>query len=199
MKTNRLSIYYIFEDTVRNRSNDVAIWSRQGEYTWGDLSRRANQYATYFLALGVRPGDLVAFYLQNSPEFFFAWVGLLAIGNMTCFQDLLWSLNHCHIGCAPAMINWNLSGDGLVHCLKISKAKVLLVDEDHECAQRVMSEAKRIREELQMEIVELSQDQKRLITAEDCPRLSDQYRRDVRAGSPSVLLYTRHVWSGQDS
>ena len=61
-----------------------------------------------------------------------------------------------------------------------------------------MSEAKRIREELQMEIIELSEDQKRLITAKDCPRLSDDYRRDVRAGSPSVLLYTRHVWSGQD-
>lgn len=85
MKTNRQSIYYIFEDTVRNHANDVAIWSRQGEYTWRDLSRRANQYATYFLALGVKPGDLVAFYLQNSPEFFFAWVGLLAIGTMTRF------------------------------------------------------------------------------------------------------------------
>lgn len=96
------------------------------------------------------------------------------------------------------MINWNLSGDGLVHCLKISKAKVLLSDEDQECAERVMSEAKRIREELQMEIIELSEDQKKLITAQDCPRLSDDYRRDVRAGSPSVLLYTRHVWSGQD-
>lgn len=76
---------------------------------------------------------------------------------------------------------------------------MLLVDEDQECAQRVMSEAKRIREELQMEIVELSQDQKKSITAEDCPRLSDQYRRDVRADSPSVLLYTRHVWSGRNN
>ena len=80
MKTNRQSCYYIFEDTVRNRADDVAIWSRQGQYTWRELNLRANQYATYFLGLGVMPGDLVAFYLQNSPEFFFAWVGLLAIG-----------------------------------------------------------------------------------------------------------------------
>lgn len=96
------------------------------------------------------------------------------------------------------MINWNLSGDGLVHCLKISKAKVLLVDEDQECSARVMSEAKRIREELQMEIVELSEDRKKLITDKECLRLSDDYRKDVGVDSPSVLLYTRHVWSGQD-
>ena len=100
MKTNRQSVYYIFEDAVRNRANDVAIWSRQGEYTWRDLSLRANQYATFFLALGVRPGDLVAFYLQNSPEFFCAWLGLWAIGTMTRFQDLSWSLNLCHRMCA---------------------------------------------------------------------------------------------------
>lgn len=89
------------------------------------------------------------------------------------------------------MINWNLGGDSLVHCLNISKAKVLLVDEDKNCAERVMEEASRIREELQMEIIELSQDRKKLITAKDCPRLSDDYRRGVRAGSPAVLLYTR--------
>lgn len=82
VKNNRQSIYYIFENTVRRRADDVAIWSRQGEFTWRELNLRANQYATHLLELGVRPGDLVAFYLQNSAEFFFAWVGLLAIGAM---------------------------------------------------------------------------------------------------------------------
>ena len=96
------------------------------------------------------------------------------------------------------MINWNLGGDSLIHCLKISKARVLLIDEDEKCAERVMMEANRIREDLQMEIVELSTDRKKLITAKDCPRLSDDYRRDVRADSPSVLLYTRYECSGQD-
>lgn len=90
VKANRQSAYYIFEDTVQKRADDVAIWSRQGEYTWRELNLRANQYATYFLQLGVLPGDLVAFYMQNSPEFFFAWVGLLAIGAIRpCPRPLL--------------------------------------------------------------------------------------------------------------
>lgn len=80
MKKNRQSIYYLFEDIVRKQADVVAIWSRQGVYTWRELDRRVNQYATYFLELGVVPGELVALYLQNAPEFFFAWLGLLAIG-----------------------------------------------------------------------------------------------------------------------
>lgn len=101
------------------------------------------------------------------------------------------------IGCAPAMINWNLSGDSLIHCLKIARAKVLLVDEDENCRETIVVEAKRIRKELQMEIIELSEDRKKAIIAKDCPRLSDDHRGDVKGDSPSALLYTRYVWSGQ--
>lgn len=70
------------------------------------------RFANFFLARGVKRGDIVAFYLQNSAEFMFAWLGLLAIG------------------ATPAMINFNLEGHGLVHCVKVSEAHLLLVDED---------------------------------------------------------------------
>jgi acyl-CoA synthetase (AMP-forming)/AMP-acid ligase II len=78
-KKNHQSPFYIFEDMVQSSPGHVSIWSRQGEYTRCEVGVRANQYATYFLQLGVVPGELVAFYLQNSPEFFFAWLGLLTI------------------------------------------------------------------------------------------------------------------------
>ena len=80
VKTNRQSCYYFFEDTVRYYPDAVAIWSRLGEYTWLETNARVNQYAAFFLEAGVRPGQIVAFYLQNAPEFFFAWLGLWAIG-----------------------------------------------------------------------------------------------------------------------
>ncbi|OAP65138.1 hypothetical protein AYL99_01110 [Fonsecaea erecta] len=82
-------------------------------YTWREAREYACQYAQWFLAAAnVRPGDCVGFYLQNSPDFVLAWLGLLAIG------------------CYPAMINYNLVGGALVHCVKIAECKVLLVDED---------------------------------------------------------------------
>ena len=78
-KTKRLSCFYFFEEAVRNYSDAEAIWSREGVYTWKETHTKACQYAGYFLGLGVRPGELVAFYLQNSPEFISAWLGLWAI------------------------------------------------------------------------------------------------------------------------
>lgn len=79
-KNQRLSCYSFFETTVQKYADVVAIWSREGVYTWREAHDRVCQYAAYFLELGVRPGDLVAFYLENSPEFLFAWLGLFAIG-----------------------------------------------------------------------------------------------------------------------
>ena len=43
------------------------------------ILERSYQYASFFLDSGVRPGQLVAFYMRNSPEYIFAWFGLLAI------------------------------------------------------------------------------------------------------------------------
>jgi acyl-CoA synthetase (AMP-forming)/AMP-acid ligase II len=70
------------------------------------------RYANWFLELGVKRDQCVAFYLQNSAELMFAWMGLLAINAY------------------PAMINFNLEGGGLVHCVRISKAQIILMDDE---------------------------------------------------------------------
>src|SRR5258708_5386965 len=70
------------------------------------------RYASWFLELGVKRDECVAFYLQNSAELMFAWMGLLAINAY------------------PAMVNFNLEGWGLVHCVRISKARIILIDDE---------------------------------------------------------------------
>ena len=97
-------------ETAKQYPNMTCLWTRERSYTYQDVREQACQYAHYFLSQGVKKGDLVGFFLQNRAEFIIAWVGL-------------WS-----IGCAPAAINYNLTGDALVHCLKISGAKFTLVD-----------------------------------------------------------------------
>lgn len=97
----------------------VCLWTRERSYTYRDVQEQACQYAHYFLSKGVKKGDLVAFYLQNRAEFLIAWIGL-------------WS-----IGAAPAAINYNLSDEALVYCLKISGARIVLVDEDATCRANV--------------------------------------------------------------
>jgi acyl-CoA synthetase (AMP-forming)/AMP-acid ligase II len=134
---------------------------------------RVYQYAAFFLSLGIRPGDIVAVYLHNSPEYLLAWFGLLSIG------------------CCMAAINNNLTSDALVHCVKISGATIMLLDDDRGCQERVLSEGSRLEGELGMQILTLTEDVKAKIAALEAKRPDDSYRDRVRSDSPIALVYTR--------
>jgi len=123
----------------------------------------------------VRPGQLVAFYLQNAPEFMFAWLGLWAIG------------------CAPAMINYNLSGEALLHCLKFSGASIVLVDEESGCQARVERVIDKIKGQLGMNHQVLTEELKREIAASKANTPGNEYRDGVKGNFPMCLLYTRQV------
>ena len=191
-KNRRLSCYYLFESAVQRYPDVVAIWSREGVYTWRETQDRACQYAAYFLELGVQPGDLVAFYLENSAELLFAWLGLWAIGmlwpNLTLANGLRF-----YAGCAPAMVNANIAGDTLIHSLKVSGARVLLVDENRKCRARINAESQRIENELEMKIIELSGRLKKDIATREAARVDDVYRESITGNSPVALFYTRYT------
>lgn len=123
--------------------------------------------------MGVKPGQLVAFYLQNSPEFVIAWIAL-------------WS-----IGCAPAMLNYNLAGDALRHCLKISEAPLMLVDDDPGCAARIEEQRSTFEKDLGTKIVSLNDALKSHIKRTFPAKVPDDGNRTGMAGGfPSALIYT---------
>lgn len=69
------------------------------------------QYGNYFLEeLNVQKDEVVALDMVNSEVFIWCWLGL-------------WS-----IGAKPAFINYNLKERPLLHCLKTSSARIVLVD-----------------------------------------------------------------------
>ena len=88
------------------------------------------------------------------------------------------------------MINFNLAGDALVHCLKISGAKVVLVDEEDKVRARVEGEKQRI-DELGMQTIVMSEDMKSSIAAKTAEKPDDSYREGLKASFPGVLFYTR--------
>ena len=92
------------------------------------------------------------------------------------------------------MINCNLSGDALVHCLKISGALIVLIDEEETCKARILEEKQKIEINLAMKVVELSTDLKMEIAAKDAPRISDNYRKDVKGNFPIAIFYTRYIF-----
>lgn len=173
VKSKRISLYYFFEESVLRKPNDEAIWSRDGCYTWQQTYDRVHQFARWFLQQGVKPGDLVSFYLMNSAEFVMAWLGLWAIG------------------AAPAMINYNLSGKALIHCLKVSGAKSLLVDEDPELVARIEDMRADIEGQLGIRITVLDREVKKDIRTMKAERPEDRFREGVKGDWPMSIFYTR--------
>lgn len=111
--------------------------------------------------------------MMNRPEFLFTHLGG-------------WS-----IGSAPAWINYNLAGDALVHCLKVSEAKVLIVDEDQECRQRIEDVRERLEGELGMTILVLDNALKGEISRTEPKRPEDELRVGMKGKFPLFLFYTR--------
>lgn len=91
------------------------------------------------------------------------------------------------------MINVNLVSDALVHCLKVSGARILLVDEDEKCRARINAESPRIEDELEMKIVDLSGQLKKEIAGRKAARIDEVYRKDINGDSPVALFYTRYA------
>lgn len=87
----------------------------------------------------------------------------------------------------------NLVSDALIHCLKVSGAGILLVDEDERCRARISAESQRIGNELEMKIVELSSQLKSEIAARKATRIDEAYRKDINGDSPVALFYTRYA------
>ncbi|MBB3893343.1 fatty-acyl-CoA synthase [Phenylobacterium haematophilum] len=78
--------------------------------TYGDMDAIANRFAHWAKGIGVRRGQTVALFLPNRIEYFPIWYGLTKIGAVT------------------ALINNQLAGAPLAHCLNISGAAHVIVD-----------------------------------------------------------------------
>ncbi|KAI9042352.1 putative very-long-chain acyl-CoA synthetase family protein (CefD1) [Aspergillus affinis] len=167
------NVWFLFEEAAARYPDTTCIWTREAQYTYREAVTRAARYAQWFRSKGVQRGDIVAFYLQNSADFLIAWLALLSIG------------------CGPATVNYNLTGDALVHCLKISGAKLLLVDEDEGCQARVEESKTRIENELGMErlTVDVTLAQTLASFPETVPD-GGKLARDMAAEFPAILLYT---------
>ena len=175
MKNKKANCFYLFEETVKNHPDIECIWSRSGVYSWAQVYTRVCQYGNYFLSLGVEPESVVAVYLQNAPDFLFIWYGLLSIG------------------CAPALINYNLASAALVHCVKTAGASILLADSDEGCQNRIKGSEGELVSGLGVQIVVLSEDLRNEIASSNSTRPTDSYREKGQGKTPVALIYTRWV------
>ena len=100
----------IAEELAAKHGGKLALVSDREQFTYAEWNGRANCYARWLLAHGVRKGDAVALFMPNRPEYICVWTG------------------GTKLGCITALINSNLTGKGLAHCITIADSKIVIVD-----------------------------------------------------------------------
>jgi fatty-acyl-CoA synthase len=100
------------EQLAREAGNRLFLAYGEQRFSYAELEARANQFAHAALAHGIRPGAVCAIALENRPEFYFAWFGLLKIGAVVAF------------------LNTNVNGRALVHAITSTGASFVIVGEE---------------------------------------------------------------------
>ena len=176
-RQNKINIWASFTENAKNLADLDCLWFSDPStspptvhtYSWREAYERACRYAQWFLDAGVQPGECVGFYLQNSPDFVLAWMGLVAIGSY------------------PAMINYNLVGGALVHCVKLAECSLLLVDEDFR--ERALDNKELHDMGIKMDVVD--QDFKDRVSRIDPMVPDEKYTRDAGEKTRLAIRYTR--------
>jgi hypothetical protein len=89
-------------------------------------------------------------------------------------------------------MNFNLKAASLAHCLELSRSKLLLVDEDEKCRERIEESRSHIQERLGMKIIVLDSIAKTDIGSMPSDIPDDTWRQSTKGSSPACLLFTRY-------
>lgn len=101
-----------FETAVDRFADHTAIVFEGERLTYRQLDALANRFAVWADGAGVKRGETVALFLPNRAEYIPAWAGL------------------SKVGVASALINNNLTGAALAHCIAISGAEHVITDSE---------------------------------------------------------------------
>lgn len=76
------------------------------------LAERSNRYARWAIASGLVKGDTICLLMSNRPEYMAIWLGITKIGAVV------------------ALLNTNLSGASLAHCINVVGPKHIIAEEE---------------------------------------------------------------------
>jgi fatty-acyl-CoA synthase len=159
---------------VEQWRNERAMTFEGRTITYGELDAMANRYAHWAKGLNLRRGQVVALFMPNRLEYFAIWYGLSKVGVVT------------------ALINNQLTGLPLAHCLNISGANHAIVDAE---TSPVFEQARPLLERKMQEwvLAQAHGDQRDLSQAlKSCSQLPPDrsVREDMTAADTVLLIYT---------
>lgn len=101
-----------FEEAVDKFGDNIALEDETRSLTYRELDAMANRYGHWARNRGLRRSDVVGLVMSNRAEYIAAWMGF------------------AKVGVATALINTNLTGQALAHCLNIAGVAQVVADED---------------------------------------------------------------------
>ena len=102
----------MIEDLARKFGEAPALLSDRECLTFRALCERSNRYARWALAQGLGKGEAVCLLMPNRPEYMAIWLGITRIGGIV------------------ALLNTNLAGPALAHCINIVEPRHIIVADE---------------------------------------------------------------------
>jgi fatty-acyl-CoA synthase len=99
----------VIEELADAHGEAPALLSEHECLTYRELAGRANRYARWALAQEVDKGDTVCLLMPSRPEYLAIWLGVTRVGGIV------------------ALLNTNLAGAGLAHCINIVAPRHVIV------------------------------------------------------------------------
>ncbi len=100
------------EQAVDRFTNNTAFLYGDESWTYAQFDAYANRVANWALGQGYKAGDTVAFFCNNRLEFVAIWFGLSKIGAIA------------------ALLNTQLVGKSLTHCITVADSKAIILEPD---------------------------------------------------------------------
>ncbi|MDO8297728.1 MAG: long-chain-acyl-CoA synthetase [Caulobacter sp.] len=163
------------EAAVDRHRDRPAITFEGQTLTYGEMDALANRYAHWAKEQGITRGQTVALFMPNRAEYLPIWYGLTKVG------------------VATALINNNLTGAPLAHCLNISGALHCLVDAET-CGAFEAVRGQLTKHVAQWTLGPMAGDRRDLVTAlKSCSGLRPDRltaRGDLRGKDTALWIYT---------
>jgi fatty-acyl-CoA synthase len=99
----------VVEELAARYSDRPALISDRERFTYAQYNARGNRYARWAKASGVVKGDTICLLMPNRPEFVAIWLGITRMGGVV------------------GLLNTNLTGAALAHCINIVAPKHVIV------------------------------------------------------------------------
>lgn len=99
----------VIEELAEKFGDAPALLAESECLNYRELLERSNRYSRWALDRGLAKGDVVCLLMPNCPEYMAAWLGITRIGGIV------------------ALLNTNLSGASLAHCVCSAKPKLIIV------------------------------------------------------------------------